>query len=46
MIQTLTKNWWLLGLCGVLGAIMAVIYLVMYDISPNIYKWEWHGGVS
>ena len=40
MIQTLTKNWWLLGLCGVLGAIMAVIYLVMYDISPNIYKWD------
>ena len=40
MIQTLTKNWWLLGWCGVLDAIMSVIYLVMYDISPNIYEWD------
>ncbi len=40
MIETLTKNWWLLGSCGVLDAIMSVIYLVMYDISPNIYKWD------
>jgi uncharacterized membrane protein HdeD (DUF308 family) len=39
-MQTLTKNWWLLALTGVLDAIMSVIYLVMYDITPNIYKWD------
>lgn len=39
-MQTLTKNWWLLALTGVLDAIASVIYLVMYDISPNIYKWD------
>ncbi len=39
-MRTLTKNWWLLALTGVLGTIMSVIYLVMYDISPNIYKWD------
>jgi uncharacterized membrane protein HdeD (DUF308 family) len=26
VIQTLTKNWWLLALCGVLDAVMSVIY--------------------
>ena len=26
MIQTLTKNWWLLAVCGVLDAVMSVIY--------------------
>jgi hypothetical protein len=35
MIQTLTKNWWLLGLCGVLDAIISVIYLIMYDAGPD-----------
>ena len=36
MIQTLTKNWWLLGLCGVLDAIISVFYLIIYDTSPDI----------
>jgi hypothetical protein len=35
MIQTLTKNWWLLGLCGVLDAISSVLYLIMYDAGPD-----------
>jgi uncharacterized membrane protein HdeD (DUF308 family) len=26
VIQTLTKNWWLLAVCGVLDAVMSVIY--------------------
>jgi uncharacterized membrane protein HdeD (DUF308 family) len=26
VIQTLTKNWWLLALCGVLDAVISVIY--------------------
>jgi hypothetical protein len=39
LIQTLTKNWWLLGLCGVLDAIISVIYLIIYDTTPGL-----HGG--
>jgi hypothetical protein len=35
MVQTLTKNWWLLGLCGILDAIISVIYLIMYDAGPD-----------
>jgi uncharacterized membrane protein HdeD (DUF308 family) len=31
MIQTLTKNWRLLALCGVLEAIISVIYFIMQD---------------
>lgn len=33
MIQTLMKNWWLLAVCGVLDAIISVIYLIMYDAA-------------
>ncbi len=44
MIQTLSKNWWLLALCGVLDAMISVIYLVMYDSGPNgpltFYSWN------
>lgn len=35
MIQTLTKNWWLLGLCAVLDAVISVNYLVFYDAGPD-----------
>jgi hypothetical protein len=35
MIQTLTRNWWLLGLCGVLEAIISIIHLIMYDAGPD-----------
>jgi uncharacterized membrane protein len=31
VFQTLTKNWWLLALCGVLDAMLFVIYFVMQD---------------
>jgi hypothetical protein len=37
LIQTLTKNWWLLGLCGVLAAIISVIYLIIYETTPETY---------
>jgi uncharacterized membrane protein HdeD (DUF308 family) len=44
MIQTLSKNWWLLALCGVLDAIISGIYLVMYDSGPDgpltFYTWN------
>jgi uncharacterized membrane protein HdeD (DUF308 family) len=36
LIQTLTKNWWLLGLCGVLDAIISVVYLFIYYTTPEI----------
>jgi uncharacterized membrane protein HdeD (DUF308 family) len=29
------KNWWLLALCGVLDAIISVIYAIMYDTGPD-----------
>jgi hypothetical protein len=35
MIQTLTKNWWLLALCGLLEAIISINYLTMYDAGPD-----------
>ncbi len=35
MIQTLTRNWWLLALCGVLEAPISVIYLSMYNAGPE-----------
>jgi hypothetical protein len=37
LIQTLTKNWWLLAFCGVLDALMSVIYSIIYDTTPNVY---------
>jgi uncharacterized membrane protein HdeD (DUF308 family) len=36
LIQTLTKNWWLLGLVGILFAIMSVIYLIIYETTPDV----------
>jgi uncharacterized membrane protein HdeD (DUF308 family) len=36
-MQTLTRNWWLLALTGLLCAIASVIYLVIYDTTPNVY---------
>lgn len=35
MIQTLSKNWLLLVLCGVLEATISVVYLIMYDSGPD-----------
>jgi hypothetical protein len=35
MIHTLTKNWWLLGLYGVVDAIISVIYFMIYDAGPD-----------
>jgi len=39
LIKTLIKNWWLLGLSGILEAMISVFYLVIYYTTPNI-----HGG--
>jgi uncharacterized membrane protein HdeD (DUF308 family) len=37
-MQTLTKNWWLLALTGVLDAIMSVTYLIIYETTPNVSR--------
>ena len=43
MIQTLSKNWWLLALCGVLDAIISGIFLVTQD-GPLTFP-AWRGAV-
>jgi uncharacterized membrane protein HdeD (DUF308 family) len=45
LIQTLIKNWWLLALCGVLDAIVSVIYLIMRDQDGPITFNDWHGTI-
>jgi len=35
MMHTLTKNWWLLGLYGVVDAIISVIYFMIYDAGAD-----------
>jgi uncharacterized membrane protein HdeD (DUF308 family) len=47
MFQTLTKNWWLLALCGVLDAMMSAIYVIMYDSGPDgpLTLRRWNGTV-
>ncbi len=45
MIQTLIKNWWLLALCGVLDAIISVIFLVMHDTDGTLTFHAWNGMV-
>ena len=35
MLQKLAKNWWLLAICGILEAIISVIYCAMYDSGPD-----------
>ena len=41
MIQTLIENRWLVALCGVLDAIISVIYFIMYTSGdgPNFPGW-------
>jgi uncharacterized membrane protein HdeD (DUF308 family) len=42
LIQTLAKNWWLLALCGVLDAIISVIYLIMQDTDGPLTFHAWN----
>lgn len=41
MIQTLTKNWLWLGLCGVLYAIISAIYLIMGETDGPVTFHSW-----
>ncbi len=43
MTQTLTKNRWLLAVCGVLDAIISVIYLIRRDTDGPLTFHAWHG---
>lgn len=45
LIQTLIKNWWLLALCGVLDAIISVIYLIMQNADGPLTFHAWNGTV-
>jgi hypothetical protein len=45
MIQTLSRNWWLVALCGVLNASIAVLYFVMGDSQGPLTFHTWRGTV-
>jgi uncharacterized membrane protein HdeD (DUF308 family) len=45
LIQTLTKNWWLLALCGVLDAIISVVYLIMQGTDGPVTFHAWNGTI-
>jgi len=46
MISTLARNWMLLVVCGILYAIIAVIYLVMADTGGPVTFHSWNGTVA
>jgi hypothetical protein len=35
LMRTLSKNWWLLALCGILDAVISAICVLMYDTGPD-----------
>jgi len=45
LIQTLIKNWPLLALCGILDAIISVIYLIMQETDGPLAFHSWNGTV-
>ena len=45
MIQTLSKNWWLLALSGVLYAIISAIYLIMQETDGPLTFHTWNATV-
>src|SRR5258708_28875013 len=45
MIQTLSRNWWLVALCGALNAGIAVLYFVMGDSQAPLTFHSWQGTV-
>jgi hypothetical protein len=48
VIQTLIKSRWLLAVCGILDAIISVLYFIMYDAGPDgpLTFRGWHGTVA
>lgn len=45
MLQTLIKNWWLLAFCGVLDAVMSLIYLTMWVTDGPLTFHAWNGTI-
>jgi uncharacterized membrane protein HdeD (DUF308 family) len=45
VIQTLARNWWLLALCGLLDAIVSVLYLIMQKQDGPLLFHAWNGTV-
>ena len=45
MLQTLTRNWWLLAVCGILDVISSVLYLILYDTDDPMPLHGWNGMV-
>ena len=46
LIQTLGKNWLLLALCGILDAVISVIYFVMRDANGPLTLHSWNGTIG
>ncbi len=46
MIQTLAKNCLLLALCGILEAIISVIYLIMQETDGPLTFHSWNGAIA
>jgi hypothetical protein len=48
MIQTLTRNWRLLALCGVFDAMISAIYLILYHNGPDgpLTFHAWNGALA
>jgi uncharacterized membrane protein HdeD (DUF308 family) len=46
LIQTVTKNWLLLALCGVLYAIISVIYVILRDTNGALTFHSWNSTVG
>jgi len=45
LIQTLIRNWVLLALCGVLDAVISVIYVVMQETDGPLTLHSWNGTI-
>lgn len=45
MTQKLIKNWWLLALCGVLDAMISVLYFIGQHTNGPLTFHSWHGTV-
>jgi uncharacterized membrane protein HdeD (DUF308 family) len=40
-MRSLTKAWWLLAVCGVLEAVIAIIYFIMENANPlTFHRWN------
>lgn len=45
MIQTLSRNWWLLALCGVLDAVISILYFIIQKTNGPLLFHTWGGSI-